>query len=191
MKSPYQFGAGGAKTHRWIKIARGTSERTIAMSIVSNSAAEVSACLLRFAAQSTGANLSLWSKLCLNSPHSSLAIIDIPVWCLIQTPDVSHLLGALAQEHEFRRWIEQCEKDQVALPTVADIDMIQDQLKSADTCAMCRPVSTSERFCPADFTAKHYGMCRRCICHISRVITAAIEGSVQVSAVPCCAGCLL
>ncbi len=41
MKSPYQFGAGGAKTHRWIKIARGTSERTIAMSIVSNSAAEV------------------------------------------------------------------------------------------------------------------------------------------------------
>ena len=41
MKSPYQFGPGGAKTHRWIKIARGTSERTIAMSIVSNSAAEV------------------------------------------------------------------------------------------------------------------------------------------------------
>ena len=41
MKSPYQFGPGGAKTHRWLKIARGTSERTIAMSIVSNGAAEV------------------------------------------------------------------------------------------------------------------------------------------------------
>ena len=48
-----------------------------------------------------------------------------------------HLPVNQAQEYEFRKWIEQCEKDQVALPTVADIDMILDQLKSAETCARC------------------------------------------------------
>ena len=41
IKSPYEFGPSGQRTHRWLKIARGTSERTIAMSIVSNTASEV------------------------------------------------------------------------------------------------------------------------------------------------------
>ena len=143
MKSPYQFGPSGAKTHRWLKIARGTSERTIAMSIVSNGAAEVRAlphcsvpCLDLTALPQPAAacnriahgTYTVHSMAILTDPHS----VFIP---LASGKLRLKVVGGRAQEREFRQWIEQCEKDQVALPTVADIDMITDQLKSAETCA--------------------------------------------------------
>lgn len=40
MRSPYAFGGGSAKTHRWLRVARGSSVRTIPMNIVSNSGFE-------------------------------------------------------------------------------------------------------------------------------------------------------
>ena len=36
-------------------------------------------------------------------------------------------------EREWRHWAAQCDKDSVPLPTFLDIDMILEQLKSADT----------------------------------------------------------
>ena len=44
------------------------------------------------------------------------------------------------EERAWRHWKQQCEKDGVPLPTFLDIDMIMEQLKSAETCACYQPM---------------------------------------------------
>ena len=43
--------------------------------------------------------------------------------------------NSACEERAWRHWKEQCEKDGVPLPTFLDIDMILEQLKSAEACA--------------------------------------------------------